>query len=77
MITPLYYHGRSKNDSDRSFIEARMSVIPEEYQQRVANRYEKIFRSRCKSYRLKANTYLHRVAVYFRNRTKRKYVKKN
>lgn len=72
MITPLYYHGRSKNNTDRYFIEKRMAVIPEQYQQRVADKYERIFRSRQTGFRKNANTYLHRVACWFRYRRNKK-----
>ncbi|ABV74328.1 hypothetical protein BA3_0043 [Thalassomonas phage BA3] len=72
MIYPLYYHGRSKTNSDKDFILRRMAVIPEQYQQRVADKYERIFRSRQTGFRKNANTYLHRVACWFRYRRNKK-----
>jgi len=65
MQYPLYYFYR-KNESDKGFVLARMSVIPGKYKQRVCDRYDALFRG--ESSRKKANTYLHRVARWFRGR---------
>ena len=71
MVHILWYHGRSRSDTDREFIEARMSVIPKKYQQRVADRYEKLYRSLKTGNRKVANSYLHRIAVYFRKKLRK------
>ena len=63
MITPKFYFQRGKK-SDRDWIERCMSSIPENRQQEVADKYEKLYevqRSRHVG-RKSANTYLLNVA---------------
>lgn len=71
MIMPLYFYSCYVGGSDLDFIEQRMFAIPEEHQQKIADRYEKIFRSgkgwKGKN-RKKANTFLHKIAKYHRNK---------
>ena len=63
MITPLYYYYR-KDDSDRDWIANMFYFIPDEYHQRVADRYERIFR--VGKGRKHANLFLHRIAKRFK-----------
>ena len=71
MIIPLYYFSCYIKGSDIDFIEQRITVIPERHQQKIADRYEKIFR-RGKGWkgrnRKKANTFLHKIARHYRNK---------
>ena len=63
MTIPLYYYYR-KDDSDRDWIANMFYFIPDEYQQRVADRYERIFR--VGKGRKAANFFLNRIAKRFK-----------
>lgn len=65
MITPIWYHYR-KGDSDRDWIANMFYFIPEQYHQKVADRYEIIFRDDKARSRERANKFLHRIASRFR-----------
>lgn len=67
LIMPRFYHYRGKNESDRSWIAARMAVIPKDKQQEVALEYEKKFSAKNRTGRRIANEYLHAVASEYRN----------
>lgn len=77
MIMPKYFFRCYVVGSDFEFIKKRMSVIPAEHQQKVADRYEKIFRKgegwKGRN-RKKANTFLHKIARQYRN--KQQYINK-
>jgi len=70
MIYPLYYYTNYKHGTDKNFVLARMNVIPREHQQKIADRYERIFRDNKGNNRKRANTFLHKVAKYFRSKGK-------
>lgn len=65
MILPKWYYYRA-GKSDRQFIEARMSHIPADKQQAVADEYERLYGvngyRNVKEGRKAANTYLHEEA---------------
>lgn len=71
MILPKYYFSCYVIGSDLKGIQQRMAVIPEEHQQNIADRYEKIF-LKGKGWkgrnRKKANAFLHKIALYYRNK---------
>jgi len=62
-IYPIrYFYNRSA--SDRDFILKRMRAIPEDKQQEASDKYEKLFTS---SGRKEANTFIHNLAVKYRD----------
>lgn len=77
MILPKWYYYRA-GKSDRGFIEARMSNIPADKQQAVADEYELLYGMNgyrnVKEGRKAANTYLHEEArKYQQERTPESY----
>lgn len=65
-IMPLFYHGRLKGNSDKHWIMGRMSFIPEDKQQEIAEEYSRIYQSEKVMARKKANTWLDGVAREYR-----------
>jgi len=59
--SPKFYHYRNKNESDRDWVLHRMTYIPIEIQEEVANNYEKLFLA-AGGGRRAANTYLNYTA---------------
>lgn len=62
-IYPLWYYSRKPN-SDQFWILQRMALIPGKYKQRIADRYERIYRDKKGSNRKRANTFLNKVAKW-------------
>lgn len=60
----FYYYRRGK--SDRKWIESRMTEIPEFKRQEVADEYERLYMTRSGGNRKDANTYIHHVALEYR-----------
>lgn len=67
MIMPRFYFQR-RQKSDRGWVEMRMGLIPKEYQQSVADEYERIFMSKGVGIkaRREANEYLLEVSDGYR-----------
>lgn len=68
VILPQYWFCR-RGVSDLNWIMQRMSVIPKELQQEVANEYERLYRNKeLDNPRKAANEMLHSEAVKYRKR---------
>lgn len=66
---PLFYFSR-RDVSDRDWIFQRMAVIPKSKQLEVAEEYERLFLRNKPNGRKPANTYLHEIASYYRDKRK-------
>jgi len=65
LIMPRFWFCR-RGVSDRKWIETRMVEIPEAKRQEIADEYEHLFLSRSGGNRKAANTYIHHVALEYR-----------
>lgn len=63
-IYPKYYFYRN-GESDRDWILKMMNFIPEEHKDKIASRYERIYRDQKGQNRKRAQKFLHRVARFF------------
>ena len=65
VVLPRFYYYR-RDKSDRDWIESRMIEIPESKRQEVADEYERRYMTRNGGDRKTANTYIHHVALEYR-----------
>lgn len=67
----FYFDGYNQTEgspSDRIFIEKRMAHIPDGEKQRVCDKYERIYLAKGQGFRRKANEFLHKEAIKYRDK---------